>query len=533
MSRTYTLTLVFLLAVLAPLTAIGANRHTSYDALASASDKIVLGTVGVKSSNWGEEFRIYTDIIVTPDVTIKGADEGAIVVRTMGGTIGDVTMSVSDGPEFPDGERVIVFLKRESDHFVVVGRSGGSIRTSSSEAANAMEGAFMHVERRAGSRLNGKRGLAASYLRSGASSAAPSTATAAAQVGCYSVDGKKWAAPSATYKIGDSIPLDWAASIDASAATWTNAGAAFRLVNDSTSPNELSYVDLVAKYGSPYANTFAVTITWTSTSTGFIVMTVTEINTKWQWSTSAQPAMADLQNIITHEFGHWMRLLDIYSPSACSEVTMWGSATFGETKKRTLEQADVDGFVSLYGLRIPAVGTPILTVPANGASGVATAPGLVWNAASNATSYDVYVGTTPSPALVATVAGTAFQPGTLTAGVTYYWRVVAKNASGSATSNTFSFTVASAIVPTLLAPADGATAVALVPVMQWSAVPGATSYDVYIGPTASPLFIGSLAGTIVNVRGFQPGSQYYWQIIAHTPSGTVSSAVASFRLATN
>jgi len=38
-----------------------------------------------------------------------------------------------------------------------------------------------------------------------------------------------------------------------------------------------------------------------------------------------------------------MRLLDIYSPTTCSEVTMWGSAGYGETKKRTLEQADIDG----------------------------------------------------------------------------------------------------------------------------------------------------------------------------------------------
>jgi len=44
-----------------------------------------------------------------------------------------------------------------------------------------------------------------------------------------------------------------------------------------------------------------------------------------------------------------MRLLDIYSPTTCSEVTMWGSAGYGETKKRTLEQADIDGFISLYG----------------------------------------------------------------------------------------------------------------------------------------------------------------------------------------
>jgi len=230
-----------------------------------------------------------------------------------------------------------------------------------------------------------------------------------------------------------------------------------------------------------------------------------------------------------------MRLLDIYSPSTCSDVTMWGSAAYGETKKRTLEQADIDGFMSLYGggTTSTTVTAPSLLSPSNGATGVTTTPTLSWSAASNATSYDVYFGTSTSPGLAGTVTGTSFQPGTLTAGTTYYWRVVGKNSSSSASSGTYTFTVAPGTTntagPTLLSPANGATGLPLSMVMQWTAVTGAYAYDVYIGTTSSPGRIGSIGGTSASVSGFRSGTLYYWKVVARTASGSVSSPVWSFQ----
>jgi len=46
-----------------------------------------------------------------------------------------------------------------------------------------------------------------------------------------------------------------------------------------------------------------------------------------------------VQNVMTHEFGHWLNLADQYG-SSCSEVTMYGYISLGETKKITLEDAD-------------------------------------------------------------------------------------------------------------------------------------------------------------------------------------------------
>ena len=58
--------------------------------------------------------------------------------------------------------------------------------------------------------------------------------------------------------------------------------------------------------------------------------------------------MVDLQNIATHEIGYGVGLDDVYE-TACSEVTMYGYSENGETKKRTLDEPDIEGIQKLYG----------------------------------------------------------------------------------------------------------------------------------------------------------------------------------------
>lgn len=95
-----------------------------------------------------------------------------------------------------------------------------------------------------------------------------------------------------------------------------------------------------------------------------------------------------------------------------------------------------------------AAGSP---TPINGATGVCYAGSgavnsISWGAAAGATSYDVYFGAGSVPATVtANVATNTYNTGALAANTTYYWRIVAKNACGDAsTSATFIFTTATA-----------------------------------------------------------------------------------------
>ena len=91
-------------------------------------------------------------------------------------------------------------------------------------------------------------------------------------------------------------------------------------------------------------------------------------------------------------------------------------------------------------LQVAPPAAPILTAPANGAVGISLTPALSWTAASGATSYDVYLGTSPAPPLVANITATVYGPGTLSEGTTYYWQVAARNAGGSTRSAIWSFT---------------------------------------------------------------------------------------------
>lgn len=74
-------------------------------------------------------------------------------------------------------------------------------------------------------------------------------------------------------------------------------------------------------------------------------------------------------------------------------------------------------------------------MPADLATNVARNTSLSWTAptAPNASSYDVYFGTSNNPPFVVNQTATTYVPGTLLANTMYYWKIVPKNAMGDAT----------------------------------------------------------------------------------------------------
>ena len=91
-----------------------------------------------------------------------------------------------------------------------------------------------------------------------------------------------------------------------------------------------------------------------------------------------------------------------------------------------------------------APATPVLSGPADGATGVDVQPNFTWAAAAEATSYTIEIDDNAdfsSPVVSETVNGTSFTPGAaLDTDTTYYWRVTANNTCGSgASSAVFSF----------------------------------------------------------------------------------------------
>lgn len=70
-------------------------------------------------------------------------------------------------------------------------------------------------------------------------------------------------------------------------------------------------------------------------------------DTDYDWSMSGEASKMDFENIATHELGHSVGLDDQYN-SSCKEVTMYGYASNGETKKQSLETQDILGISTLY-----------------------------------------------------------------------------------------------------------------------------------------------------------------------------------------
>ncbi|HEY91411.1 MAG TPA: hypothetical protein G4O07_06210 [Dehalococcoidia bacterium] len=114
-----------------------------------------------------------------------------------------------------------------------------------------------------------------------------------------------------------------------------------------------------ADLSDDYPNAIGITIIWSyrSRSEKIIVDcdTVLNSNSYYAWTASDGQQLpdtgaydVDVQNIMTHEAGHWLMLNDMYYDAA-SEQTMYGYASDAELKKRSLEDGDLAGVRRIYG----------------------------------------------------------------------------------------------------------------------------------------------------------------------------------------
>lgn len=183
---------------------------------------------------------------------------------------------------------------------------------------------------------------------------------------CYAFLGKygktylKWTVLPVSYVINPTNPQELSegfvtSAVFNSAETW-DVATSKELMNDAYA------IDYTATYGVqdyknaisfgnyPTENVIAVTTVWYNSVTKAIVEFDVMFDTDWAWGdTTVDSTMMDLQNIATHELGHGVGLADVYD-TACSAVTMYGYSDYGETQKRTLEQPDITGLQTLYGI---------------------------------------------------------------------------------------------------------------------------------------------------------------------------------------
>jgi hypothetical protein len=181
----------------------------------------------------------------------------------------------------------------------------------------------------------------------------------------------------------------------------------------------------------------------------------------------------------------------------------------------------------------PPPGVPGSPSPADGATGVSPTASLSWSAAG-ATNYDVFLGASNPPSQVLTgTTSTSYSPSNLASNSTYYWKIVARNGSGSTPGPVWSFqtVVVPPATPNSPTPVDGATGVSTTTTLSWSAA-GASTFDVLVGTSEplSPVSTG-LTSPTYSPSGLVANTTYFWRIIAHNSNGDTTGPTWSFTTA--
>lgn len=120
-------------------------------------------------------------------------------------------------------------------------------------------------------------------------------------------------------------------------SSWSNAGAEFYYIDNTTSGNNFGY------YYDGGTNTLAynyIEQNWL----GYITSTYVRVNTAKPWATDGNGYSYDFESMAVHELGHGLRL----NGSSETEATMYESMGLGETKKRSLHSDDNNGINAMY-----------------------------------------------------------------------------------------------------------------------------------------------------------------------------------------
>jgi hypothetical protein len=189
--------------------------------------------------------------------------------------------------------------------------------------------------------------------------------------------------------------------------------------------------------------------------------------------------------------------------------------------------SDVRKFTTIALLSPPI---PTLVSPKDTASGLSTSPVLKWNPALRAVTYTLQVSTTTTFGTLvfqdSTLKDTTKSVGPLKNDELYYWRVSAKNATGTSLYSeirSFSTQEGKAAEPVLLSPSDSETNVPRALSLVWKKAQNASLYQLQVSThadlTSPTINDSSLTDTSFNVTSLTYGTVYFWRVRSMNDAG--------------
>jgi hypothetical protein len=131
-SRVFILSAVVVGAVaLSPLRSARATvvMEMNLDGLVGRADEIIVGAVKESSSRWTSDGRyIVTDTVIEVSQTVHGKARDRVIVRRLGGTVGEIGMRVAGTVDLMPDTRVLLFIQKRRGHHYVVGMRQGAMR---------------------------------------------------------------------------------------------------------------------------------------------------------------------------------------------------------------------------------------------------------------------------------------------------------------------------------------------------------------------------------------------------------------------
>jgi hypothetical protein len=311
--------------------------------LRDASSDIIVGKVMSSESAWDGNL-IYTYYRVKVLDKVKGTPSEFVTVRVPGGEVEDVTLFVSDTPYLDVGEDAFLFLKKSDGFHEVTGWYQGKYAIRSGKVDDT--------------------GLSVQEFKiavgKGHAAKPPSPS------GNYKLCGYDWKYLGLT---GGKYHLEpWEvnpsnndgissgavnSAVQAAANTWSGAGACFNFGSGGSSNLAGGVLDdhNVVSFGNT-GGAVAATYIWVLRSCRKCIAELDLVFDHVYWNFAA-PACGsadkfDLQNVATHEFGHWLCLADLYNSGDVNQ-TMYGYVDYGECYKKDLYTGDIAGIKAIYG----------------------------------------------------------------------------------------------------------------------------------------------------------------------------------------